>query len=110
MESIYTTMQYSRYKKHYADCKTVPGSYNKTDRTIDVFVQDGRMKPSGTRGKAVYRFDVYGVGEDGVTYCEVLRATCLENALKQIRTHLVDDVIWDRDRLKKEYAYLKRKD
>ena len=27
-------MRYAQYKKHYADCKAVPGSYDKADRTI----------------------------------------------------------------------------
>lgn len=107
-DPIYTTMLYSRYKKHYADCKTVPGSYNKVDRTIDVFVPDGRMKPSGMRGQTLYMFEVYGVDKNGFTQVAVLRATCLENAVKQIKTRLVTSIAWDKERLMKDFAYLKR--
>ena len=44
-------MRYAQYKKHYADCKTVPGSYDKADRTIEVLLPEGRVKPSGVRGE-----------------------------------------------------------
>ena len=39
------TMKYSRYKSAYSDCKTVPGTYNKLYKTIDVDIPEGRMKP-----------------------------------------------------------------
>ena len=40
-------MRYSQYKEHYADCRTVPGTYDKINRSIEVVIPDGRMKPSG---------------------------------------------------------------
>lgn len=30
-------MHYSEYKNNYSDCKTVDGSYDKTDKTIEVY-------------------------------------------------------------------------
>lgn len=44
-------MLYSQYKKHYADCRTVSGSYDSRWKTIKVYVPEGRMKPSGVRGQ-----------------------------------------------------------
>lgn len=45
-------MKYSRYKQCYADCRTVPGSYDADLKTINVYVPEGRMKPSGCGGVA----------------------------------------------------------
>lgn len=36
-------MHYSQYKNHYADCKTVPGSYDKESRSIEVILPEGRI-------------------------------------------------------------------
>jgi len=47
---IQERMFYGTYKKHYADCETLPGSYDKITKSIIVLIPDGRMKKSGTRG------------------------------------------------------------
>jgi glutathionyl-hydroquinone reductase len=39
-ESGIITMKYSEYKNNYAGCKTVPNSYDKKDKTIDVIVKN----------------------------------------------------------------------
>ena len=51
-------MKYSQYKKHYADCKTVPGTYDTIEKSIIVLIPEGRMKNSGVRGQRYnyYRF------------------------------------------------------
>ena len=51
-------MKYSQYKKHYADCKTVPGTYDTIEKSIIVLIPEGRMKKSGVRGQRdnYYRF------------------------------------------------------
>lgn len=76
-------MHYSQYKKHYADCETVPGSYDKVTKNILVLLPEGRIKPSGVRGK---RFSGYQIGltdQDGKHgYC-TYRAVSKENAMKQ---------------------------
>lgn len=76
-------MYYGRYKQHYSDCETVPGSYDKATRSIEVLLPDGRKKPSGVRGK---RFRGYQIGltdQNGKHgYC-TYRAVCEENAMKK---------------------------
>lgn len=75
-------MPYRQYKQHYSDCKTVSGSYDKNTKTIEIFVPEGRMKPSGVRGqrfsgyklKIKYRGKIYGVS---------FRAVSMENAIRQ---------------------------
>lgn len=37
-------MLYRRYKTSYADCQTVPGTYDKATKTIVVIIPEGRMK------------------------------------------------------------------
>lgn len=78
------TMPYARYKRHYADCKTVPGSYDKDYRTITVLIPDGRLTPSGTRGMHYSGYELWC--EDistGEKHYMVYRAVSEENALKQ---------------------------
>ena len=43
-------MLYRRYKTAYADCQTVPGTYDKATKTIVVIIPEGRMRKSGVRG------------------------------------------------------------
>ncbi len=40
-------MLYKRYKKSCGDCDTVPGSYDKSTKTIMVIILEGGMKSSG---------------------------------------------------------------
>lgn len=76
-------MLYSRYKKHFSDCKMVPGSYDKLSKTIIVLMEEGRMKKSGVRGKSFSGYELYFVDENGeIKYC-VYRAVSKENAMKQ---------------------------
>ena len=83
-------MPYAQYKKHYADCETVAGSFdNREDShgvpqgrpTIKVIIRDGRLKNSGVRGEhySGYRFESAD-GERSITY----RAVSEENAYKRI--------------------------
>ena len=87
------TMDYKRYKAHYADCETVPDSYKDyvdylgrrvKDPTIDVIVRAGRMVPSGVRGK---NFKTYYVAFtiDGAPKCKAYYAVSYENAEKRCR-------------------------
>ena len=87
------TMDYARYKAHYADCETVPDSYKDyldcrgvrmKDPTIDVIVRAGRMKASGVRGK---NFRTYYVAFtiDGAPKCVGYYAVSYENAEKRCR-------------------------
>ena len=76
-------MHYGRYKKHYADCKTVAGSYDKNTRTIEVIIPEERMKKSGVRGKQFYGFEFEFTNEKG-TYKVSYKATCKENAIKRL--------------------------
>lgn len=80
---IQERMSYSRYKKHYPDCKTLAGSYDKISKTVVVLLEDNRMKKSGVRGKSFSGYELYFVDENGeIKYC-VYRAVSKENAMKQ---------------------------
>lgn len=79
------TMKYSRYKSAYSDCKTVPGTYNKQYKTIDVDIPEGRMKPSGTRGQT-YRYMWFN-GRDlktGQSVRVCVKAVSIQNAVKRL--------------------------
>lgn len=81
------TMLYRRYKQHFSDCDTVAGSYDKEHKTIEVFLPDGRLKPSGVRGQTFRWMEFAGV--ENATGREVrctIKATCRENAIKRLPT------------------------
>lgn len=78
------TMKYNRYKKHYSDCDTVRGSYDKETKTIAVIIPEGRMKKSGVRGQHFHGYELYCIDNKNnrkvyITYS----AVSLENAQKQ---------------------------
>ena len=76
------TMTYSRYKKHYSDCETVSGSYDKATKTIVVIIPAERMKKSGVRGQHFSGYELYCI--DNGRKCAIsYRAVSLENARKQ---------------------------
>lgn len=89
---ITTRMPYKRYKERYPDCETVPGTYNKGDRSIEVYIPDGRMKPSGTRGKG-YKWLTFTGTENatGRAVRIVIKSISTENAIKR----LPRDCTWD---------------
>ena len=86
------TMTYARFKKHYADCETVPDSfrYDKTedgwrkgDGIIDVIVRAGRMKNSGVRGEHFKTYWVRFVDTDGIEKSQGYYAVSYGNAEKR---------------------------
>ena len=78
-------LKYSQYKEHYADCRTVPGTYDKINRSIEVIIPDGRMKPSGVRGERFHYYQLALIDADGKKRYIGYKAVCLENAMKQHR-------------------------
>lgn len=78
-------MKYAAYKQHYADCTTVPGTYNPVSKTIEVIVPDGRMKASGTRGQRYnyYRFSGVNLATGRAVELSV-KAITHANAVKQL--------------------------
>lgn len=85
-------MTYRQFKTSYADCETVPGSYNKSSKTIIVLIPEGRMKKSGVRGQSFRYIWFNGIRKtDGSTARICIKATCIENAIKR----LPDDCIWE---------------
>lgn len=73
-------MKYSAYKQHYADCRTVPGTYDASSKTVEVIVPEGRMKPSGVRGERFHEYRFWYTRNGGQP-CEMyLRAVKVENA------------------------------
>lgn len=86
------TMLYRRYKQHFADCETVVGSYDKNNKTIDVLLPDGRLKPSGVRGKTYHYMEFTGVEiATGRHVRCTIKATCRANAIKRLSR----DCKWD---------------
>lgn len=78
-------MLYRRYKTAYADCATVPGSYDATTKSIAVLIPDGRKKPSGTRGQSFRYMEFHGVETaTGRAVCCTIKATCRANAIKRL--------------------------
>jgi hypothetical protein len=87
-----TRMKYGAYKKHYADCETVPETYDRGTKTIEVIIPDGRMKPSGTRGERFRYFWFEGIeGTTGQKKRICIKAITKENARKRLPT----DIAWD---------------
>lgn len=80
-------MPYKQYKEHYSDCETIAGSYRKETRDIEVIIREGRLKPSGTRGKHYqgWRFK-NGKGETVAYY-----AISEETARKRLKKDYPDD-------------------
>lgn len=74
-------MPYRQYKKHYADCETVAGSYDAEYREIEVIIREGRLAPSGVRGEhySGYQFLIDG------TWHTTYRAVSEENAERRCR-------------------------
>lgn len=85
-------MLYRRYKTSFSDCETELGSYDPKSKTIIVLLPAGRMKPSGTRGRA-FRYIEF-IGTENATGRKVrctIKAISLENAIKR----LPSDCTWD---------------
>ena len=78
-------MIYRRYKNSFSDCKTVPGSYDASTKTIVVIIPQGRMKKSGTRGKSYRYMEFNGIeNATGRKVTCTIKATCRENAIKRL--------------------------
>jgi len=78
-------MLYRRYKQHFADCETVVGSYDKNNKTIEVMLPDGRLKPSGVRGQTFKYMEFIGVeNATGRPVSCTIKATCKDNAVKRL--------------------------
>ena len=86
------TMLYRRYKQHFSDCETVAGSYDKNNKTIEVMLPEGRLKPSGVRGKSFHYMEFTGIEiSTGRKVRCTIKATCRDNAIKR----LPKDCIWN---------------
>ena len=78
-------MPYRQYKDHYADCKTVAGSYNENTHEIDVIIPEGRMKKSGVRGEHYAGYEMeWTDSTDGKTYKTCYRAIDADHAEKHL--------------------------
>ena len=78
-----TRILYRQYKQHYADCNTIPGTYDKTTRSIEVDIPEGRIKNSGVRGKTFHGYHLWFLDASGEKHFCVYRAVSRENAMKQ---------------------------
>ena len=89
-------MLYRRYKTAYADCQTVPGTYDKATKTIVVIIPEGRMRKSGVRGQRYNYYRFNGVDQTTGKSVEVkIKAICGENAIKQLRRDYDKNIKWD---------------
>ena len=78
-------MPYKQYKEHYSDCETVAGTFrNRYDGrpVIDVIIRDGRLVPSGTRGRHYkgFQFETSNIG--ATTYYAISEETARRRLLK----------------------------
>ena len=84
MDSV-IRMSYRQYKTSYADCETVYDSYDTITKTVDVIIPEGRMKPSGVRGKRFNTIWLF-VGEDkDHLFKQGFRAVDYSHALRQAK-------------------------
>jgi hypothetical protein len=89
MEGEIMTMTYRNYKLYYADCKTVPNSYDALYKKIDVIVPPDREKKSGTRGRRYSYFPAYFYDNTNrFVYATSFKAMSEELAEKQIKKYL----------------------
>lgn len=89
-------MLYRRYKNAYADCQTVPGTYDKTTKTIVVIIPEGRMKKSGVRGQTYHYYHFNGIDQKtGDPVNVTIKAICGENAIKQLHRYYDKNIKWD---------------
>lgn len=85
-EGQWVRMKYSAYKQRYADCRTVPGTYDANSKTVEVIVPEGRMKPNGVRGQRFDSYRFWYTSSDGGKPCEMyFRAVSAENAERQFK-------------------------
>ena len=78
-------MLYRRYKTSFRDCETVAGSYDKETKTILVILPDGRLKPSGVRGKVYHYLEFHGTERrTGRAVSITIKAVSTENAVKRL--------------------------
>lgn len=81
------TMPYKQYKEHYSDCETVACSFDDEDRTIDVIIRAGRLKPNGTRFRHYKRFTLMNEAEQQITYYAISEETAMRRANKEYKNH-----------------------
>lgn len=94
METI-ERMLYRRYKSHYSDCETVPGTYDKNTKSIEVVIPEGRMKKSGVRNQIYKYMEFHGVeNSTGRKVAVTIKATCRANAIKQLNKYY-STCTWD---------------
>lgn len=87
-------MSYKQYKEHYSDCETVAGSFQRDsykDSSIEVIIREGRLVPSGVRGKhySGYQFKT----NKGTLVC--YRAVSEENAKRQLLKEFPNGSDWE---------------
>lgn len=94
---IIVNMTYNNYKKHYSDCETLAGSFKSSENepsTIDVIVRNGRLVPSGVRGKSFEYYEIsYKQGK--IVGSVFYKAVCEDNALRRFYKCFPDAEITD---------------
>lgn len=83
---------YRAYKTSYPDCEAVAGSYDKSTRSIEVIIPDGRRKASGTRGRRYGYYHFNGIERGTERPVQItIKAVSVGNAIKR----LPRDCDWD---------------
>lgn len=84
-------MPYRQYKEHYSDCETVAGSFDRDKVEISVIIREGRLVPSGVRGRTFHRFVFENKSGDIIGY----RAVSEENAKRQLLKDRPGETDWE---------------
>ena len=96
-EDFIWEMPYKQYKKHYADCETLAGSYRAPEygvATIKVIIREGRLKASGVRGRHFGGYQLINAKGVHVVY----RAVSEENAIRRAEKDYPDET-WQCDKI-----------
>lgn len=87
-------MPYKQYKEHYSDCETLAGSFHRHDyegATITVIIREGRLVPSGVRGKHYSGYEF--ADELGRKVC--YRAVSEETAKRRLLKDYPQGAAWE---------------
>lgn len=95
-KDILWRMPYRQYKEHYADCETLAGSYDGNNATVEVIIREGRLVPSGVRGKHFHTF-VFVVDGNGYSFYAISKENAENRCRKEFpnaKSILFDEVFY----------------
>ena len=78
-------LPYREYKKKYNDCEIVKGSYNVEEKTIEVYIPNERIKPSGMRDQKINWYGFW-FSVDGEVFSTYYKAVNESNAARRFKS------------------------